>query len=1094
MSTRAINGIAGTEPIPGYILRKRIGAGGYGEVWLADAPGGLRKAVKLIYGQVDEKRANCELKSLERIRRAYHPFLLSIERVEVVQGKVIVVTELAEGSLQNRFESYRRQGAPGIPRAELLEFLRDAADALDFLAQKHSLQHLDVKPGNLLVVADRIKVGDFGLLKDLKDKNQSIVGGLTPTYSAPELFDGQPNFRSDQYSLAIVYMEMLTGKMPFRGTSAGELARQHLTMPPNLEALPPADRSIVMRALAKSPKDRYATCRQFIDQLVKSRSILLPQAVEPKKNLSSSGDSQTKTQTSELATQLSPSKDNFFHSSIPLQDLASQWVQSRCLFIGIGGQGIHALQELRNDLDSNVDARFCLDDHQWLAIDTDCEGWTQSTDREISTQMISDCIFHLPIRTPHHYRKYPIEKFGSLSRRWLYNIPRSLKTEGVRPIATLSLLENYEDLRSVIEKKIEVLIGEHLNERQGDSPLRVYCLCSLHGGTGSALLAEIGMMVRDVMQSFSFDDYRISATIGAATASSGSNGPNLPVANAIATLSELSYWMDPTREKANIYSASGASSSNTCPFDWVTLVEGGFLNDPKSCDGSAKDLARYVSLDCQSLLFAALSNSRLNAKDVSQHGWLRNGATTSIQGMTDFSLESIAKWCSVKALWEMLCYFDSPSIDRMVLEEDDSIPRSLESKYIPLTEEACVTFRDQFLKDIGISLMIDGDLPSEAWINQWSSRISDDCSLRQSQLLSDLSKWQHILDEMIGQRAIGWSIVQRIQEMFSETLRRFHVEQNIELLNFLLRRHKIELSVDDLQQRVLAYMLELTESSKRIFSVVRQQAEAMGKQYRQSWQKVTGDTRQVQLAKTDLTSLPESIRQAASTTRSRLESGSADALRNTLERELCHFRSCDSSTPEKKDFGSNESSGMISFSKMLVSASDIIVSLCDELGFSSDVFSVGDYHYQSIPMDSLADFIPPLCSGGGEIFRIVISPEKLIPRISEAVDALGLRAQTTLLPGTDCQGTQVICDLAHLNIPFLISSLWRPSGPTLDLAERLRTRIDIDWEPVSALLVGHRTHLSFETSPPVNAEQSNSDPAVPTQNSEFPLPDAACVM
>ena len=71
----------GVEPIPGYVLKHRLGAGGYGEVWLADAPGGLQKAVKLVFGSLDDDRASGELRCLERIRSVHHPFLLSFEGI-----------------------------------------------------------------------------------------------------------------------------------------------------------------------------------------------------------------------------------------------------------------------------------------------------------------------------------------------------------------------------------------------------------------------------------------------------------------------------------------------------------------------------------------------------------------------------------------------------------------------------------------------------------------------------------------------------------------------------------------------------------------------------------------------------------------------------------------------------------------------------------------------------------------------------------------------------------------------------------------------------------------------------------------------------
>ncbi len=84
----------------------------------------------------------------------------------------------------------------------------------------------------------RIKVADFGLVKDLQDVNCSIISGLTPVYAAPELFDGRPNNHSDQYSLAIVYQEMLTGALPYEGRTTAQLAAQHLHSRPRLG--PPA--------------------------------------------------------------------------------------------------------------------------------------------------------------------------------------------------------------------------------------------------------------------------------------------------------------------------------------------------------------------------------------------------------------------------------------------------------------------------------------------------------------------------------------------------------------------------------------------------------------------------------------------------------------------------------------------------------------------------------------------------------------------------------------------------------------------------------------------------------------------------------------
>jgi eukaryotic-like serine/threonine-protein kinase len=203
------------EPIPGYKLVKRIGAGGYGEVWAAEAPGELVKAIKFVYGLLDEDRAAREMKALNRIKGVRHPFLLSLERIEVVEGQLLIVTELAECSLKDRFDICKKAGQGGISRDELLSYMRDSADALDYMSEQHSLQHLDVKPENLLLLGGRVKVADFGLVKDIHDHTASMMGGLTPVYAPPEVFEGRPSRKSDQYSLAIVFQEMLTGQLPF---------------------------------------------------------------------------------------------------------------------------------------------------------------------------------------------------------------------------------------------------------------------------------------------------------------------------------------------------------------------------------------------------------------------------------------------------------------------------------------------------------------------------------------------------------------------------------------------------------------------------------------------------------------------------------------------------------------------------------------------------------------------------------------------------------------------------------------------------------------------------------------------------------------
>ncbi len=276
--TPASTRTAGDEPLPGYRLVAPLGRGGFGEVWRCDAPGGLPKAIKFVApsaapvpGQVDSLAQ--EYEAFLRVKAIRHPFLLTLERVEVVGGELVMVMELADKSLANRFDECRAAGAVGIPRDELLAYMVDVAEALDVLAQQHGLQHLDVKPANLFLIGGHVKVGDYGLVArclpaDAADESR-LGRGVTPRYVAPEILDGRVHPHSDQYPLALVYQELLTGTYPYPGPTARHLLTQHRLAEPNLAALGPADRPAVARALAKDPDARFPACLGFVRALLR---------------------------------------------------------------------------------------------------------------------------------------------------------------------------------------------------------------------------------------------------------------------------------------------------------------------------------------------------------------------------------------------------------------------------------------------------------------------------------------------------------------------------------------------------------------------------------------------------------------------------------------------------------------------------------------------------------------------------------------------------------------------------------------------------------------------------------------------------------
>jgi serine/threonine protein kinase len=263
-----------SEPIRGYRLIEPLGSGGFGEVWKCEAPGGIFKAIKFVYGDLngldnDSIRAEEELRAVQHIKSIRHPFLLSMDRVENVGGELVIVTELADQNLDELLQKYRSKGLPGVPRGEILSYLREAAEVLDLMNLNFDLQHLDVKPRNLFLVCNHVKVADFGLVNTLAGTNDTKVqiGAITPLYAAPELFLGKLSRHCDQYSLAISFQELLTGSLPFDGKNARQLLLQHTQGEPNLSGLPAADRPLVARALAKNPDHRFASCMDLVRAL-----------------------------------------------------------------------------------------------------------------------------------------------------------------------------------------------------------------------------------------------------------------------------------------------------------------------------------------------------------------------------------------------------------------------------------------------------------------------------------------------------------------------------------------------------------------------------------------------------------------------------------------------------------------------------------------------------------------------------------------------------------------------------------------------------------------------------------------------------------
>ncbi|MCA9172943.1 MAG: protein kinase [Planctomycetales bacterium] len=580
------------EPIPGYRIRKRIGAGGYGEVWAADAPGGLQKAIKFVYGFLDDERANRELKSLNRVRGVRHPFLLSLERIEVVDGQLLIVTELADTSLKSRYEECRQGGMQGIPREELLGYLKDTADALDYMSEKHSLQHLDVKPENLLLLSGRIKVADFGLVKDIGDQSISMMGGLTPLYASPEVYDGMPSRYSDQYSLAIVYQEMLTGSMPFDGKSAAQLAMQHASADPDVDPLPPRDRSVIRKALSKTCSQRFDSCSMMIDLLVKGES-LEEEVTTPAIIIGRKPESRPV-----ASAELPEAQAEALLSATHLPD-----VGLRCrptLFLGVGGIGGNVLSAIKGRLAHRFNGE--ISPFQLLAIDTDPKAIQQLQSNISQTLLDPQEVLAAPLRRPEDYRSMSNDLLKWLSRRWLYNIPRSQQCEGRRPLGRLAMVDHaarlFEAIHGAIVRARDAE-GIGATSRSGgvrfDNGFSVVLVGSVSGATGSGMILDLAYACRQILAGMGIEQVDIRGMLPHAVGGDQTIR-QLAAVNAYAFSEE---WYHFARRGYPGDRACGLkpARADQPPFDDAYLVPiGERLNDQEFADAVHR-LAEYLYLD-----------------------------------------------------------------------------------------------------------------------------------------------------------------------------------------------------------------------------------------------------------------------------------------------------------------------------------------------------------------------------------------------------------------------------------------------------------------------------------------------------------------
>jgi len=261
-----------------YKIVRELGRGAMGVVYHAIDPNiGRSVAIKTI--QLSAVRQPEEQNRLrERLFREArsagilsHPGIVTIYDVEQQGDLAYIAMEYVDGPTLDQMLA----GAQPISGQQMFSILGQTAVALDYAHQK-GIVHRDIKPANIMLTGDgTAKITDFGIAKITASESFTMTGSIvgTPHYMSPEQVQGQPvDGRSDQFSLAVIAFEMLTGEKPYTGehltTVVYKIVAEEPAAPLRLNpTLGGAMDAAVRKALSKKPDQRYKTCQEFIDTL-----------------------------------------------------------------------------------------------------------------------------------------------------------------------------------------------------------------------------------------------------------------------------------------------------------------------------------------------------------------------------------------------------------------------------------------------------------------------------------------------------------------------------------------------------------------------------------------------------------------------------------------------------------------------------------------------------------------------------------------------------------------------------------------------------------------------------------------------------------
>src|SRR5262252_9083753 len=264
-----------------YKIVRELGRGAMGVVYHAIDPNiGRPVAIKTIVLNTSRKPEEQERMRERLFREARsagilsHPGIVTIYDVEQQGDLAYIAMEYVDGPTLDQILSEERPVEP----EQMFSILRQTAAALDYAHQK-GIVHRDIKPANIMLTADgTAKITDFGIAKITASEQFTVTGSIvgTPHYMSPEQVQGlEVDGRSDQFSLAVIAYEMLTGEKPYGGehltTVVYKIVAEEPVPPHRLNpTLAGPIENVLKKGLAKKPDARYRTCQEFAQALEKA--------------------------------------------------------------------------------------------------------------------------------------------------------------------------------------------------------------------------------------------------------------------------------------------------------------------------------------------------------------------------------------------------------------------------------------------------------------------------------------------------------------------------------------------------------------------------------------------------------------------------------------------------------------------------------------------------------------------------------------------------------------------------------------------------------------------------------------------------------